>query len=88
MLIFALMTLRFIANPLPTRQAYLVEHVKAIVGAGISVYTAFMNFGMVRLIPSLTLNPLLWAIPLSVGLGIIFYHVGRLKLRARKASNA
>ena len=85
-IIFALMTLRFIANPLPERQAYLVEHIKGIVGAGISVYTAFMNFGMVRMIPSLTFNPLLWAIPLSIGLGIIIFHIGRLKLRARKAS--
>ena len=82
-IIFALMTLRFIATPLPARQQYLVEHVKGIVGAAISVYTAFMNFGLVRIIPSLTFNPLLWAIPLTIGIGIIIYHSVRIRLRTR-----
>lgn len=84
-IIFAVLTLRFIATAKPPRLAYLNEHVKGIVGAAISVYTAFMNFGMVRLIPSLTFNPLLWAVPLSVGLGIIIYHVLRLRRAARRA---
>ncbi len=85
-IIFAGLTLRFIATPNPPRLAYLNEHVKGIVGAAISVYTAFMNFGLVRLVPSLTFNPLLWAVPLSIGLGIIIYHVLRLRRGARRAS--
>lgn len=50
------------------------EHLKGLVGAAISVYTAFFAFGAVRLIPELALNPFYWAIPLVVGLAIILYH--------------
>jgi len=45
-----------------------------IVGAGISVYTAFVAFGAVRFIPELALQPGLWAVPLIVGLTLIIYH--------------
>ena len=50
------------------------EHIKALVGAGISVYTAFFAFGAVRLVPELALTPGLWAVPLVVGLALIIYH--------------
>lgn len=53
---------------------WLKEHIKALVGAGISVYTAFFAFGAVRTFPELALHPGLWAIPLSVGLALIIYH--------------
>lgn len=53
---------------------WLKEHIKALVGAGISVYTAFFAFGAVRTIPELALHPGLWAIPLVIGLGLIIYH--------------
>lgn len=71
----------FMFNPRPARMDWLKEHIKALVGAGISVYTAFFAFGAVRTIPALALHPGLWAIPLVVGLALIFYHrhsVGRL----------
>ena len=58
----------------PAKHGFLLEHVKALVGAGISVYTAFMTFGLVRLMPEHALNPATWAIPLSVGLTLIIYH--------------
>lgn len=64
----------FLYKPSRGAHDWLKEHVKALVGAGISVYTAFFAFGAVRLMPTLALNPLLWAIPLSVGLGLILYH--------------
>jgi hypothetical protein len=48
------------------------------VGAGISVYTAFFAFGAVRLMPQLALTPVLWGIPLVVGLTLIVYHQRRL----------
>jgi hypothetical protein len=66
-------------NPAP--MDWLKEHIKALVGAGISVYTAFFAFGAVRTLPALALHPGLWAIPLAVGLALIIYHrhaVGRL----------
>jgi cadmium resistance protein CadD (predicted permease) len=62
----------------PAPKDYLKEHVKAIVGAGISVYTAFFAFGAVRFMPAIALHPGLWAIPLVVGLAIILVHRHRI----------
>jgi hypothetical protein len=71
----------------PKQFAYLIEHVKALVGAAISGYTAFLAFGLVRLMPEEVFSPFLWSIPLVVGLTIIFYHTFRfVRLRARGAS--
>jgi hypothetical protein len=71
----------FMLNKNPAPMDWLKEHIKALVGAGISVYTAFFAFGAVRTVPALALHPGLWAIPLAVGLALIIYHrhaVGRL----------
>jgi len=70
--------LRFMLRAQPGPQEWLLEHVKALVGAGISVYTAFFAFGAVRLVPQLALAPMLWGIPLAVGLTLIVYHQRRL----------
>lgn len=86
-----LTNLWFIYSAEPNRIMYQLEHVKAIVGSGISVYTAFMAFGFVRLNPGHALNPKMWAIPLAVGLVIIIYHQMRIRLafwRARSATVA
>ena len=66
--------LRFMLRRRPGPQDWLKEHLKGLVGAGISVYTAFLAFGAVRLVPELALNPLLWAVPLVTGLAIILHH--------------
>ena len=60
--------LHFIYRTRPSRMAYLKEHVKALVGAGISVYTAFMTFGLARLLPSHAFNPAIWAVPMAIRL--------------------
>lgn len=73
----------FMLNPSPGPKVYLMEHVKATVGAGISVYTAFSAFGAVRLMPSIALHPGLWAIPLVTGLAIILYHHRQIRLSLR-----
>ena len=70
----------FMFNPRPGPKDWLKEHFKGLVGAGISVYTAFFAFGAVRLLPELALQPALWAVPLCVGLGIIIYHQIRIRL--------
>jgi hypothetical protein len=57
----------------PWRLQYLVEHFKALVGAGISVYTAFLAFGAVRFMPSGALSGILWFPPIVVGVSIIVY---------------
>jgi hypothetical protein len=64
----------FILKTQPAPLDWLKEHIKALVGAGISVYTAFFAFGAVRTIPALALHPGLWSIPLIVGLTLIIYH--------------
>lgn len=68
----------------PTPLGWLKEHIKALVGAGISVYTAFFAFGAVRTVPALALHPGLWAIPLVVGLALIFYHRHIVDRHARR----
>ncbi|MEM1412196.1 MAG: hypothetical protein AAGH19_07530 [Pseudomonadota bacterium] len=66
--------LRFMLRKAPGPQDWLKEHLTGLVGAGISVYTAFLAFGAVRLMPELALNPGLWAVPLVTGVAIILYH--------------
>lgn len=76
----------FLYMPQRRRKAWLHEHLKGLVGAGISVYTAFFAFGAVRLAPALALNPAFWSIPLVIGLAIILYHWRRLSLESAGAS--
>jgi hypothetical protein len=64
----------FIYKPHPRPVDRVKEHIKSLVGAGISVYTAFFAFGAVRLVPELALAPALWAVPLATGLSLIIYH--------------
>jgi len=65
--------LYFLYKPNVGRLDWLKEHIKGLVGTGISVYTAFFAFGAVRTFPTLALHPVLWAIPLTVGLVLIIY---------------
>jgi hypothetical protein len=83
-----LTNLWFIYRDSPSRISYQLEHVKAIVGSGISVYTAFMAFGFVRLNPGQALNPRMWAIPLAVGLVIIIYHQARIRIAFMRRNSA
>ena len=48
-----------------------------------------MAFGSVRLIPELALNPVMWAIPLSTGIGLILWHWRKIdaQTRARAAAS-
>lgn len=83
-----LTNLWFIYSEAPSRIAYQLEHIKSIVGSGISVYTAFMAFGFVRLNPQGALDPRMWAIPLVIGLALIIYHQTRLRLTTRRPAPA
>jgi hypothetical protein len=82
-----LTNLWFLYKPTTGPQDWLKEHVKALVGAGISVYTAFMAFGSVRILPELALNPVMWAIPLGTGIGIILWHWRKIdrQVQARRS---
>jgi len=77
--------LYFAAKAEPGRTDYLKEHVKALVGAGISVYTAFLAFGAVRFMPHNAFSPTLWAIPLGTGIALIVYHQFQIDRKARRA---
>ncbi|MGG5811523.1 hypothetical protein [Falsiroseomonas sp. CW058] len=79
-----LTNLWFLARPRPAREDWLKEHVKALVGAGISVYTAFMAFGSVRILPELALHPAMWSAPLAVGLALIIWHRLAIDRAARR----
>jgi len=73
----------FLRKSSPAPKDWLLEHIKALVGAGISVYTAFLAFGAVRLMPEAALSPVLWAIPLVTGISLIVYHQRKV---SRKSS--
>jgi hypothetical protein len=77
--------LRFLLTRAPPPREWLREHIKALVGAGISVYTAFFAFGAVRIMPEIALNPGLWAVPLVVGMTLILYHRRKVLRPARAA---
>lgn len=78
----------FMVRAKPRPMEWLTEHIKALVGTGISVYTAFFAFGAVRLIPELALAPILWAVPLVTGLALILYHQRQVTRRSRRTSSA
>jgi hypothetical protein len=72
----------------PGQLDWLKEHIKALVGTGISVYTAFFAFGAVRTIPTLALHPGLWSIPLIVGLALIIHHQRKVSRGHASATTA
>lgn len=77
----------FLFKEKPSVFEWQLEHIKALVGAGISVYTAFLAFGAVRLMPSVALNPILWAIPLTTGIALIVYHQQKVKRRFSRSTS-
>lgn len=77
--------LHFIYSDKPARLEFLMQHLQASLGAGISVYTAFLAFGAVRLMPSQAFNTTMWAIPSVVGISLmIFYRMKYTKPWVRK----
>lgn len=66
--------LRYLYKPKRSAHEWQKEHIKGLIGTGISVYTAFLAFGAVRTFPQLALHPGLWAVPLLVGLALIIRH--------------
>jgi hypothetical protein len=70
----------------PSRAQIWKEHAKALVGGGISTYTAFLAFGLVRAMPEHAFNPALWALPTLVGVSIILFHWWKIDAGARRAT--
>ena len=63
-----------------------MQHSRGLVGAGISVYTAFLAFGAVNLLPEYALNPVLWAMPTTLGVTYLLYHQAKITSQRRRLS--
>ena len=72
----------------PSRTAYVGEHFRALIGMGISAYTAFMSVGLIRWVPEEVFNPLIWAGPSAVGVSLIIYFTIQAKQRISKPAKA
>ncbi|MFK7956518.1 MAG: hypothetical protein AB8B96_10505 [Lysobacterales bacterium] len=75
---------RFILRSNPPHQEWLVQHSRGLVGAGISVYTAFLAFGAVNFMPKFAFSPVLWATPCTLGIAYLIYHQARIMLARRR----
>ena len=71
----------YIWRPNVARGAHVAEHFRSLLGMGISAYTAFLSVGLIRLVPDHVFNPLIWAIPSTVGVALIL----AFTLKGRKA---
>lgn len=57
----------------PPRNTYVGEHFRALIGMGISAYTAFLSVGLIRYVPEHVFNPAVWAGPSVIGVSLILY---------------
>lgn len=76
---------RFIWSAAHPRTTYLGEHFRALIGMGISAYTAFLSVGLVRAFPEQVFNPLIWAGPSTIGVGLILYFTVKAKAAKKPA---
>ncbi|MAI44367.1 MAG: hypothetical protein CBC34_000435 [Hyphomicrobiaceae bacterium TMED74] len=74
----AALNINFLHQRDPISDEWLVQHFRAGIGAGISVYTAFLAFGAVNWFPALAFNSLLWAIPTVFGVAYMIHHQWRV----------
>lgn len=72
----------YVWRPIAPPRAHVPEHFRALLGMGISAYTAFLSVGLIRLVPDHVFNPLIWAVPSLIGVGLII----RFTLTTRPAS--
>ena len=73
----------------PPKGTHVGEHFRALIGMGISAYTAFLSVGLIRLVPEHVFNPAIWAGPSVIGVSLILYFtVKGKKAAAPKPSGA
>lgn len=72
----------------PPRQTYVGEHFRALIGMGISAYTAFLSVGLIRYVPEHVFNPAVWAGPSVIGVGLILYFTVKGKRAAAPKPSA
>lgn len=83
----AVLNTRFILQKRPPMNEWLIQHTRGLVGAGISVYTAFLAFGAVNLLPAYAFNPLVWATPTVLGVSLLLYHQQRIVVARRRVAS-
>jgi hypothetical protein len=83
-LLAAVLNTRFILSDDPPLNEWLIQHSRGLVGAGISVYTAFLAFGAVNLLPAYAFNPVVWATPCTLGVALLLYHQFRVTMQRRR----
>lgn len=81
----AVLNTRFILTDKPPPNEWLIQHTRGLVGAGISVYTAFLAFGAVNLLPAYAFSPIVWATPTVLGVSLLLYHQIRIERQRRRA---
>lgn len=82
----AMLNTHFIFRPNPPWHEWLIQHTRGLVGAGISVYTAFLAFGAVNFLPQFAFSPVVWATPCTLGVAYLLYHQWRiLRMRRQQA---
>lgn len=64
------------------RGTHIGEHFRALIGMGISAYTAFLSVGLIRMVPEHVFNPAIWAGPSVIGVSLILYFT----VKAKKAA--
>lgn len=80
----AALNTRFIFSERPPLNEWLIQHTRGAVGAGISVYTAFLAFGAVNLLPAYAFNPIVWATPTVLGVTLLLYHQAKILTQRRR----
>jgi glucose-6-phosphate-specific signal transduction histidine kinase len=76
-----------LARPASPR-AYVGEHLKAMVATGIAAYTAFLSVGLIELFPEHAFNPVIWAVPTVIGVGIIGWYLRQQDVQGAASARA
>lgn len=76
----------FMFRASPGRADYIPEHLKAMVATGIAAYTAFLSVGLVDMFPAHAFNPVIWAVPTVIGMGLIIWFLRRFKAPQKLAA--
>jgi hypothetical protein len=75
-------------SPPASPTAYIPEHLKAMVATGIAAYTAFLSVGLIEMFPEHAFNPVIWAVPTIIGMGLIIWFLRQQRGRARPPATA
>ena len=84
----AILNSHYLAQRQHLPDEWLVQHFRCGIGAGISVYTAFLAFGAVNWFPALAFNPILWAVPTVLGVAYMIQQQWKIFRQRQRAGLA